>query len=76
MSFAHLFFGCSYSRRIWRNLVGGLMQESFTTDWNNLIALVSKPWLTPINICSQVYSTSRRTCYLVGKKCSEIWGEA
>ncbi|KAL0800128.1 hypothetical protein Bca101_055303 [Brassica carinata] len=24
------------------------MQDSFTTDWNNLIALVSKSWLTPI----------------------------
>ncbi|XP_056847430.1 uncharacterized protein LOC130498096 [Raphanus sativus] len=47
-SCAHLFFDCSYTRKIWRSLVGGLMQDSFTTDWSNLIALVSKPWLTPI----------------------------
>lgn len=47
-SCAHLFFDCSYTKKIWRSLVGGLMQDSFTTDWSNLIALVSKPWLTPI----------------------------
>ncbi|XP_009125375.2 uncharacterized protein LOC103850384 [Brassica rapa] len=47
-SCAHLFFGCRYSENVWRNLAGGLMQDMFTTDWSNLIRIVSKPWLTPI----------------------------
>lgn len=47
-SCAHLFFGCSYSENVWRNLVEGLMQDTFTTDWSNLVRIVSKPWLTPI----------------------------
>lgn len=47
-SCAHLFFGCRFSENVWRNLAGGLMQDMFTTDWSNLIRIVSKPWLTPI----------------------------
>lgn len=29
----HLFFKCRYSRRIWKEMVGGIMKERFTTDW-------------------------------------------
>lgn len=47
-SCAHLFFDCRYSGNVWRSLVGGLMQDMFTTEWRTLIGIVSKPWLTPI----------------------------
>lgn len=47
-SCVHLFFGCRYSGAIWRNLAEGLMQDSFTVIWNDLIEMVSKTWLSPI----------------------------
>ncbi|KAF3587175.1 hypothetical protein F2Q69_00032302 [Brassica cretica] len=33
---------------IWRKLVEGLMRDAFTVDWSELISIVSKSWVTPI----------------------------
>ncbi|KAF8102150.1 hypothetical protein N665_0201s0433 [Sinapis alba] len=46
-SCGHLFFGCRFSGQIWRKLIGGLMQDDFTTDWNTLKMFLSNPRLTP-----------------------------
>lgn len=43
----HLFFGCRFSGQIWKKLIGGLMQENFTTYWNVLKELLSNPRLSP-----------------------------
>lgn len=37
----HLFFECFYSREIWETLVRGVMRSLYTTDWDNLIGLLS-----------------------------------
>ena len=46
-SCCHFFFDCQYSRHIWRRLIGGLLLDDFTTDWNALKLLMSNPRLTP-----------------------------
>ena len=46
-SCCHLFFCCCFSGQIWRKLIGGLMQDDFTTDWNALKVLQSNPKLNP-----------------------------
>ena len=37
----HLFFEYSYSMEIWEALVRGVMRSLYTTDWDNLIGLLS-----------------------------------
>lgn len=39
----HLFFRCRYSRKIWRELVGGVMVDAFTTDWFEILDVISHP---------------------------------
>lgn len=63
-SCAHLFFGCRYSGMIWRNLVEGLMGDEFNVDWSELIAIVSKSWLTPIKTFILRY-TLQTTLYTI-----------
>lgn len=46
-SCSHLFFGCRYSGQVWKKLIGGLMQDNFTTDWNTLKLLLPNPSLSP-----------------------------
>lgn len=43
----HLFFGCRYTKQIWKTLVGGILQGSFSADWNEIIEMISKPDLSP-----------------------------
>lgn len=43
----HLFFSCRYTKQIWKALVGGILQASFTTDWNEIIEMITNPTLTP-----------------------------
>ena len=43
----HLFFSCRYTKQIWRALVGGISQVSFTSDWNEIIGMISNPTITP-----------------------------
>lgn len=43
----HLFFSCRYSKQVWKILAEGLLQARFTTDWNELIAIITSPGLTP-----------------------------
>lgn len=38
----HLFFSCRYSGKIWKEMVGGLLRDEFTTDWDEIIALISR----------------------------------
>lgn len=38
----HLFFGCRYSRKIWRELVEGIMGSEFTYEWNDVIDAISR----------------------------------
>ncbi|XP_013713276.1 uncharacterized protein LOC106416947 [Brassica napus] len=44
----HLFFGCRYTRQIWKALAEGLLQNRFTTYWSQLIVIITRPGLTPI----------------------------
>ncbi|XP_018508460.1 uncharacterized protein LOC108869022 [Brassica rapa] len=37
----HLFFGCRYSAKIWKVLVGGIMKEAFTLNWNDIIEMIA-----------------------------------
>lgn len=39
----HLFFGCQYSGEIWKEMVGGILKGDFTTDWGELISIISNP---------------------------------
>ncbi|WZZ74245.1 hypothetical protein YC2023_085615 [Brassica napus] len=52
------------SKMIWRNLVEGLMGDEFTVDWSELIAIVSKSWLTPIKTFILIY-TLQTTLYTI-----------
>ena len=38
----HLFFGCRYSRKIWRELAEGIMGNEFTYEWNDIIHAISR----------------------------------
>ncbi|XP_048637065.1 uncharacterized protein LOC125609588 [Brassica napus] len=46
-SCSHLFFECRYSEQVWKTLVGGMMHEGYSADWNELVEIISKPWLNP-----------------------------
>lgn len=46
-TYHHLFFSCRYTKQIWKTLVGGILQGTFTTDWNEIIEMISNPTLTP-----------------------------
>lgn len=37
----HLFFQCSFSEEIWRNLTHKLLSEQYTTDWDEIIHLIN-----------------------------------
>jgi len=37
----HLFFQCTYSSKVWKSLVQGLLKDGFTTDWNTIITIIS-----------------------------------
>lgn len=37
----HLFFSCSYSEKIWRNLAGRLMGRNYTCIWDEVLYLIS-----------------------------------
>ena len=49
---SHLFFSCSFSKQIWKALVGGILHGGFTTEWNDIewndiVAMVSNTGLSP-----------------------------
>ena len=44
---SHLFFNCKYSKEVWKELVGGILQGAFTTEWNHLVGMVSQTTLPP-----------------------------
>ena len=44
---SHLFFNCKYSKEVWKELVGGILQGAFTTEWNHLVGMVSQATLPP-----------------------------
>lgn len=46
-SCCHLFFDCRYSGEIWKKLMGRLLQNDFTTDWNEIQQLISNPRQNP-----------------------------
>lgn len=37
----HLFFGCNFSAQIWEHLTKGILCCSFTTDWTEILAIIS-----------------------------------
>ncbi|KAG7552734.1 Dirigent protein [Arabidopsis thaliana x Arabidopsis arenosa] len=37
----HLFFSCSFSSEIWDSLARGLLKQHYTTDWTQLLTLIS-----------------------------------
>ena len=43
----HLFFSCKYSTQVWKSLVGGILQGAFTSEWNDIVTMVSKASLPP-----------------------------
>lgn len=39
----HLFFGCRYAGKVWRELIGGVMKDEFTVDWDEIWETISNP---------------------------------
>lgn len=39
----HMFFRCRFSVKIWETLVGGIMKEAFTLDWNEILDMIDNP---------------------------------
>ena len=39
----HLFFSCTFTSEIWDALARGLFKQEFTSDWSQLINIVSAP---------------------------------
>lgn len=37
----HLFFQCSFSSKVWKYLVQGILRNSHTNDWNTILRLMS-----------------------------------
>lgn len=37
----YLFFECSYSKKIWKSLMKGVMEDQFSVDWERLIWIAS-----------------------------------
>ena len=44
---SHLFFNCKYSKEVWKDLAGGILQGAFTKEWNYIVGLVSQTTLPP-----------------------------
>ncbi|XP_013589508.1 PREDICTED: uncharacterized protein LOC106297919 [Brassica oleracea var. oleracea] len=44
----HLFFSCNYSKQIWKSLAGGILQNAFTTSWNDIVEIISNTSLPPM----------------------------
>ena len=44
---SHLFFNCKYSKEVWKDLAGGILQGAFTTEWNQIVGMVSQTTLPP-----------------------------
>ncbi|XP_013713178.1 uncharacterized protein LOC106416832 [Brassica napus] len=41
----HLYFLCPYSKQVWENLALGLIDDAFTTEWDEILALLtSSSW--------------------------------
>lgn len=38
----HLFFSCKYSSKIWREMIGGILKEAYTTRWTEIIDIISR----------------------------------
>lgn len=38
----HLFFECSYTSQLWEHLVKGILGRDFTTDWSEVVVLLSR----------------------------------
>ena len=38
----HLFFDCSYTSQIWEHLMRGVLRDSYTTVWSEVIDLLMK----------------------------------
>ncbi|XP_024014868.1 uncharacterized protein LOC112088831 [Eutrema salsugineum] len=37
----HIFFRCRYTSLVWRSLCGGLLAERFTSDWSEIIPIIT-----------------------------------
>lgn len=44
---SHLFFDCRFSGEIWKKLVGGILANTYTSNWNALKLLLSRSHLPP-----------------------------
>ena len=38
----HLCFKCRYSSKVWKKLIGGILKESFTVEWSEILDIVSQ----------------------------------
>ncbi|XP_024006531.1 uncharacterized protein LOC112083039 [Eutrema salsugineum] len=38
----HLFFTCSYSKKVWESLARGILCNELTTDWDSLVQIISR----------------------------------
>lgn len=37
----HLFFECTYSSQLWSSLVKGILKETYTNEWNDIVIWIS-----------------------------------
>lgn len=38
---AHLFFGCLYSKHMWRDLARGVLKEHYTESWMEIVRFIT-----------------------------------
>ncbi|KAF8116953.1 hypothetical protein N665_0013s0012 [Sinapis alba] len=43
----HLFFDCSFSSQLWKNITIGILQGSFTTEWDKLQVIIMDKQMDP-----------------------------
>ena len=61
----HLFFECSFSSQIWDHLTRGLLQRSYTLDWEGIVVLVSDSRMAKKKLYYLRYS--KRLCIHCGE---------
>lgn len=46
----HLFFDCRYSKKVWKDLAGRILQRGFTTSLNDIVEVISNTRLPPTKL--------------------------
>ncbi|KAL9812423.1 putative reverse transcriptase zinc-binding domain-containing protein [Arabidopsis thaliana] len=63
----HLFFGCSYSQKVWEKLIRGILLDKYSTYWREVFK----------TICDKNYDKTKIFIlrYVFQNTVHSIWGE-